>query len=184
LPGRKTDVADAAWLAELLEHGLLRGSLVPPAAIRELGDLTRYPKRLIQAHSAEVQRIHKTLQDAGIKQGLGGRRRGWGLGPGDAGRPGRRERDPKVLAELATGRLRTKLTQLRQAPAGPLRGPSWAAGAPGPWALEQLEASIAELDTQVDRVLAHSPRLGTGWTPSPGWRSGPWRRSLARSGWT
>jgi transposase len=57
LPGRKTDVADAAWLAELLEHGLLRGSFVPPPVIRELRDLTRYRKRLIQAHSAECQRI-------------------------------------------------------------------------------------------------------------------------------
>jgi transposase len=54
LPGRKTDVCDAAWLAELLEHGLLRGSFVPPAPIRELRDLTRYRKRLIQAHTAEV----------------------------------------------------------------------------------------------------------------------------------
>jgi transposase len=67
LPGRKTDVADAAWLAELLEHGLLRGSFGPPAAIRELRDLTRYRKRLIQAHGAEVQRVQKTLEDAGIK---------------------------------------------------------------------------------------------------------------------
>jgi transposase len=67
LPGRKTDVCDAAWLAELLEHGLLRGSFVPPAPIRELRDLTRYRKRLIQAHAAESQRVQKTLEDAGIK---------------------------------------------------------------------------------------------------------------------
>jgi hypothetical protein len=67
LPGRKTDVADAEWLAELLEHGLLPSSFVPPAAIRELRDLTRYRKRLIQAHTSECQRIHKTLEDAGIK---------------------------------------------------------------------------------------------------------------------
>ena len=67
VPGRKTDVADAAWLAELLEHGLLRGSFVPPAPIRELRDLTRYRKRLIQAHTAEVQRVQKSLEDAGIK---------------------------------------------------------------------------------------------------------------------
>ena len=66
LPGRKTDVCDAAWLAELLEHGLLRGSFVPPAAIRELRDLTRYRKRLIQAHAAEGQRVQKTLEDASI----------------------------------------------------------------------------------------------------------------------
>ena len=67
VPGRKTDLADAAWLAELLEHGLLRSSFVPPAAIRELRDLTRYRKRLIQAHTAEGQRIAKILEDAGIK---------------------------------------------------------------------------------------------------------------------
>ena len=71
LPGRKTDVGDAAWLAELLECGLLRGSFVPPPAIRQLRDLSRYRKRLIQAHSAECQRVQKTLEDAGIKQGLG-----------------------------------------------------------------------------------------------------------------
>ena len=67
LPGRKTDVADAEWLAELLEHGLLRSSFVPPVAIRELRDLTRYRKRMVQAHTSECQRIHKTSEDAGIK---------------------------------------------------------------------------------------------------------------------
>ena len=67
LPGRKTDVCDAAWLAELLEHGLLRGSFVPPASIRELRDLIRYRKRLVQAHGSEGQRIQKTLEDAAIK---------------------------------------------------------------------------------------------------------------------
>ena len=67
VPGRKSDVADAAWLAELLEHGLLRGSFVPPRVIRELRDLTRYRKRLVQAHTSEGQRIAKILEDAGIK---------------------------------------------------------------------------------------------------------------------
>jgi len=67
VPGRKTDVADAAWLAELMEHGLLRGSFVPPRAIRELRDLTRYRKRLVQTHTSEGQRIAKILEDAGIK---------------------------------------------------------------------------------------------------------------------
>jgi transposase len=109
LPGRKTDVGDAAWLAELLEHGLLRGSFVPPPAIRQLRDLTRYRKRLIQAHSAECQRIQKTLQDAGIKLdsvaadilGVSGRAMLRALVAG--------ERDPGVLAQLAKGRLRVKL---------------------------------------------------------------------------
>jgi transposase len=67
LPGRKSDVADAEWLAELLEHGLLRSSFVPPAEIRQLRDLTRYRKRLVQEHTSECQRVQKTLEDAGIK---------------------------------------------------------------------------------------------------------------------
>ena len=102
-------------LPGLLECGLLRGSFVPPPAIRELRDLTRYRKRLIQAHSAEGQRIQKTLQDAGIKLdsvaadilGVSGRAMLTALVAG--------QRDPKVLAELAKGRLRAKLPQLRQA---------------------------------------------------------------------
>jgi transposase len=87
LPGRKTDMADPAWLAELLEHGLLRGSFVPPVAIRELRDLTRYRKRRIQVHTAECQRVQQTLEDAGINwtrwppTWLGSR-------AGNAGRPG------------------------------------------------------------------------------------------------
>jgi transposase len=88
LPGRKTDVADAAWLAELLEHGLLRGSFVPPAAIRQLRDLTRYRKRpLPDPH----RRGPAHPQDPGGRRdqaGFGGRRRGWGFGPGHAGCPG------------------------------------------------------------------------------------------------
>jgi transposase len=154
LPGRKTDVCDAAWLAELLEHGLLRGSFVPPAAIRQLRDLTRYRKRLIQTHSAECQRIHKTLEDAGIKLdsvaadvlGVSGRAMLAALVGG--------ERDPEVLAELARGRLRTKLPQLRQALRGRfsdhhalLVGLSLAH-------LEHLEGAIAALDTEVDQVIS------------------------------
>jgi transposase len=154
LPGRKTDVCDAAWLAELLEHGLLRGSFVPPAAIRQLRDLTRYRKRLIQTHSAECQRIQKTLEDAGIKLdsvaadvlGVSGRAMLTALING--------ERDPGVLAELAKGRLRAKLPQLRQA----LRGRFGAHHALlirlALEHLEQLEGSIATLDTHIDRVLA------------------------------
>ena len=110
-----TDVGDAAWLCELLECGLLRGSFVPPAAIRQLRDLVRYRKRLIQAHGAEVQRVQKILEDASIKLGsvatdvlgVSGRAILKALVAG--------ERDPKTLAELAKGKLRKKLPQLRQA---------------------------------------------------------------------
>jgi transposase len=154
LPGRKTDVADAAWLAELLEHGLLRGSFVPPKAIRELRDLTRYRKRLIQAHTAECQRVQKTLEDAGIKLdsvaadvlGVSGRAM---LGALVAG-----ERDPKVLAELARGRLRKKLPLLRQALRGRFGDHHALLVRLALDHLEHLEGAIAALDTEVDRVIA------------------------------
>jgi transposase len=121
VPGRKTDMADAAWLAELLEHGLLRSSFVPPPAIRELHDLTRYRKRLIQTHTAEEQRAHKTLEDAGIKLesvasdifGVSGRQMLAALTAG--------ERDPATLAELAKGALRNKIPCCaRRCVAGPV----------------------------------------------------------------
>ncbi len=67
VPGRKTDVADAAWICQLVEHGLVRPSFVPPKPIRQLRDLTRYRKALIEERSREIQRLHKVLEDAGIK---------------------------------------------------------------------------------------------------------------------
>jgi transposase len=161
LPGRKSDVLDAEWLAELLEHGLLRGSFVPPPAIRELRDLTRYRKRLIQAHTSECQRIQKTLEDAGIKLdsvasdvlGVSGRAMLAALIAG--------ERDPEVLAELAKGVLRRKIPALRQALRG--RFGEHHALLIG-LCLDHtahLEASIARLDQQVDTVFAaHTSEAG------------------------
>ena len=67
VPGRKTDVQDCVWIAQLLEHGLLRGSFLPPAPIRELRDLARYRKILIQDRTREANRLHKLLEDTGIK---------------------------------------------------------------------------------------------------------------------
>jgi transposase len=154
LPGRKTDVADAAWLAELLEHGLLRGSFVPPPTIRQLRDLTRYRKKLIQAHTAETQRVHKTLEDAGIKLdsvaadvlGVSGRAMLAALVAG--------ERDPLVLAELARGKLRTKLPQLRQALRGRFSEHHALLVGLSLSHLEHLERAIARLDARVDEVIA------------------------------
>jgi transposase len=154
LPGRKTDVGDAAWLAELLEHGLLRGSFVPPAAIRELRDLTRYRKRLIQAHTAEAQRIQKTLEDAGIKLdsvasdvlGVSGRAMLAALVAG--------ERDPEVLAGLAKGRLRAKLPELRQALRGRFADHHALLLRLALGHVEHLEGAIAALDRRVDQVIA------------------------------
>lgn len=115
VPGRKTDASDAQWLCQLLEHGLLRGSFVPPKPIRELRDLTRYRKTLIKERQREANRLHKVLEDAGIKLssvasdvlGVSGRSMVEALIEGEG--------DPEALAELARGRLRAKLPALREA---------------------------------------------------------------------
>ena len=67
VPGRKTDVADAAWGAQLIEHGLVRPSFIPPRPTREQRDLTRYRKSVIEERGREVQRLHKVLEDSGVK---------------------------------------------------------------------------------------------------------------------
>jgi len=121
VPGRKTDVKDAEWICQLVEHGLVRASFVPPRDIRELRDLTRYRKALIQERTREVQRLDKILQDAGVKLssvaseviGASGRAMLAGLVEGT--------HDPAVLADLAKGRLRKKLPQLREALEGRFR---------------------------------------------------------------
>lgn len=115
VPGRKTDVSDAEWIAQLLECGLLRGSFVPPRAVRELRDLTRHRAQLAGEHTRVANRIHKLLEDANIKLGavasdllgVSGRTMLRALLDG--------ENDPQRLAELARGQLRKKLPQLRLA---------------------------------------------------------------------
>jgi transposase len=115
VPGRKTDVSDAAWICQLAEAGLLRASFVPPKPIRQLRNLTRYRKAQIQERSREANRLHKALEDTGIKLdcvasdilGKSGRDMLDALVAGTT--------DPQVLAELARGRLRAKLPQLRAA---------------------------------------------------------------------
>jgi transposase len=161
LPGRKSDVLDAEWLAELLEHGLLRASFVPPPAIRELRDLTRYRKRLIQAHTAETQRIQKTLEDAGIKLdsvasdvlGASGRAMLDALIAG--------ERDPVVLAELARGTLRRKIPALRQALRGRFRDHHALLIGLCREHTDYLDAAIARLDERIDALIAeHTSEAG------------------------
>ena len=104
LPGRKSDVLDAEWLAELLEHGLLRGSFVPPLAIRELRDLTRYRKRLIQAHTVGVPADPEDPRGRRHQVGLGRLRRARRVGPGDARRAGRRRTRPRGARRAGQGR--------------------------------------------------------------------------------
>src|SRR5262249_46568337 len=118
VPGRKTDVKDSEWLADLLRHGLLRPSFIPPPPIRVLRDLTRYRKSLVELRTQEIHRIHKVLETANLKLGavasnvvgVSGRRMLRAVEAGEA--------DPEVLADLAKGRLREQLPALRLALAG------------------------------------------------------------------
>jgi len=118
VPGRKTDVKDSQWLAQLMEVGLLRGSFLPPEEIRRMRDFTRYQTKLTEERSREKQRLLKVLEAAGVKLdnvasdtfGVSGRLRLDALVVG--------ERDPVVLAGLARGVLRNKTDDLRLALAG------------------------------------------------------------------
>ena len=118
LPGRKSDVSDAAWLAQLGAHGLVRGSFVPPEPIRQLRDLTRTRTAIVRERAREIQRLEKLLEDAGIKlsavatdiTGVSGRAMLEALIEG--------QRDPVVLADLAKRRLRSKIPELTEALTG------------------------------------------------------------------
>lgn len=115
VPGRKTDIKDSEWIADLLRHGLLRASFIPPAPIRELRDLTRYRKTLIQERTQEINRLQKVLETANVKLaavvsdvlGQSGRAMLNALVGGTT--------DAAALGDLALGRLRKKLPELREA---------------------------------------------------------------------
>jgi transposase len=145
VPGRKTDTIDAAWIAQLLACGLLKGSFVPPRPIRELRDLTRYRKALIFERNRAINRLHKILADAGIKlscvatdvMGVSGRAMMRALIDGHA--------DPDALAELAKGKLRRKLPELRKA----LEGRFHAHHA---FLLERMLAHIQDLEDDIQAI--------------------------------
>lgn len=153
VPGRKTDVQDSAWIAQLLEHGLVRGSFVPPRPIRELRDLTRYRKVLIQERTREANRLHKVLEDAGIKLatvasdvlGVSGRAMLQALVSGTT--------DAAVLADLARGRLRSKLPALQQALRGRFRTHHAFLVGQLLAHLDYLDEAILTMGTQVEEQL-------------------------------
>jgi transposase len=168
LPGRKTDVADAAWIAQLLECGLLRGSFVPPAPIRELRDLTRYRKALVQDRTREANRLHKVLEDAGIKLatvatdilGASGRAMLAALVEGTT--------DPTLLADLARGALRKKLPALRQALTGRFRAHHAFLVAHILATLEYLEEAVTGLSQEIACRLAPYTAAATRLRTIPG----------------
>jgi transposase len=121
VPGRKTDVRDAEWIADLLQHGLLTGSLIPSTPQRELRDLTRYRVSLVEERSRVVNRLQKTLEDTNLKLG--------NVVTDILGKSGRAmleallsgQTDPVALADLARGRLKAKRAELEAALVGTLR---------------------------------------------------------------
>ena len=154
VPGRKTDVKDSEWLAQLLEWGLLRSSLVPPPPLRELRDLTRYRKHQIAERTQEINRLHRMLQDAGVKlasvvsdvMGVSGRAMLEALVAGAT--------DPDAVAELARGRLRQKLPLLRRALQGRFRRHHAVLVGHMLSKIEFLEEAIATLTAEIDERLA------------------------------
>jgi len=153
VPGRKTDAQDGSWIAQLLECGLLRGSFVPPRPIREIRDLTRYRKRLIQQRTEEVLRLHGVLQRAGIKlssvarniMGVSGRAMLDALVEG--------KQDAAAMSELARGALRGKIPLLQKALQGNFTAHHGLMVSHMLGHIDYLEETIAALSKEVDRKL-------------------------------
>jgi transposase len=152
VPGRKTDVKDAAWLAELLQHGLLRASFIPPVAQRELRDLTRYRRTFLRERVTLSNRVQKLLEEANSKlaavasdiMGVSGRAI---LAALLAGHP-----DPHALAELAKGRLRSKREPLAKALEGRVKPHHRLVLTELLCQIDGLEDTITHFDAQIQAI--------------------------------
>jgi transposase len=152
VPGRKTDIKDAAWLAELLPHGLLRASFIPPVAQRELRDLTRYRSTFIRERVTLINRVQKLLEDANIKlaavasdiMGVSGRAILAALIAGHT--------DPHTLAELAKGRLRSKREPLAKALEGRVKPHHRFVLTELLCQIDSLDETIARFDAQIQEI--------------------------------
>jgi transposase len=153
VPGRKTDVADSQWGTQLLEHGLVRPSFIPPKPFRQLRDLTRYRRVVIEERGRESQRLHKVLEDAGIKLSSvaskvltkSGREMIDALIAG--------QRDPDALAEMAKGRMRSKIPQLHDAMVGRFDEHHALICKAMLARIDQADATIHELTDAIDVLL-------------------------------
>jgi transposase len=153
VPGRKTDVKDAEWIADLLRHGLLRASFIPDRAQREARELVRYRRTVIEQRAHDVQRIQKVLEGANIKlsdvasdiMGASGRAMLQRLIEG--------EEDPVVLSQLAQKALRKKQCQLQEALAGTVGAHQRSMLRHLLDHVEFLEQQIAELDRQIEELM-------------------------------
>ena len=154
VPGRKTDQKDAEWIAKLVQHGLVRPSYVPTAELRDLRDLVRYRRSLVNARSAERNRLQKVLQTANVKLasvasdvfGKSGMKMLRAMANG--------ETDPAVLASLAEGLLRKKLGELRVALDGRLREHHRFMLRQQLQRLDDADAMVAAVEAEIERRLA------------------------------
>jgi transposase len=161
VPGRKTDVKDAEWIADLLRHGLIQGSFVPDRRQRQLRELTRYRTSLVQERAAEVNRLQKTLEAANIKlasvasdlQGRSAREMLDALVAGTS--------DTRALAELARGRMREKLPQLERALRGCFAEHQRFLVAQQLAHLDFLDEAIAQISAEVGERLSPFEREAT-----------------------
>ncbi|WP_269506476.1 IS110 family transposase [Burkholderia sp. IMCC1007] len=168
VPGRKTDVNDAMWIADLLAHGLIRASFVPPAAIQELRDLTRTRKQLVREISQHSLRIQKVLEDANLKLGS--------VLSDVLGQSGRAmlkaivagESDPERLAALAQGNARKKSAELREALRGHITEHHRTMLRLHLEVIGALEHTLAELDAAVGKALTPIRQRARLLTTIPG----------------
>lgn len=153
VPGRKTDVNDAQWIGELLQHGLLKASFIPPVEQRDLRDLVRYRTQLIQERAREINRVQKVLEDANVKLGS--------VASNVLGVSGRDmleqliagQEDPTQLAQLARGQLRKKISELERALRGRVRDVHRLLLKLHLEHIDDITAKIAALNEEIDRLM-------------------------------
>ena len=168
VPGRKTDTKDCEWIADLLQHGLLKGSFVPPTPIQDLRDLTRYRAELRQSQNRVANRIQKLLEQANVKLssvvsdtlGVSGRHMLEAIIAG--------QNDPQQLAQLARGQLKKKIPQLQQALAGRIREHHRFLLAEYLDEWNTLEKRIRHIESEIDTRVHPFESAVTLWQTVPG----------------
>jgi len=183
VPGRKTDVKDCEWIAQLLRHGLIKGSFIPPKPIRELRDLTRYRQKLIEQKSSELNRLQKFLEDANIKlasvvsdiHGQSAQEMIQHLIQNDL--------NPHEMADLAKKRLRSKLSELEMALEGILTDHHRMLFKLSLQMIASYEEAIEKLNEEIDRRMELYRETSERLQTIPGVKKSLLRPSLPKSGW-
>lgn len=173
VPGHKTDIKDAEWIADLLQHGLLRPSFIPPLAQRQLRELTRYRSTLVAERARLVNRLHKLLEDTNLKltavvtnvTGVSARAMLEALLAG--------ETDPTALAALARGKLRKKRAQLEQALEGRFQAHHRFLLTTQLAHLDDLDAYITACDREIAQALSHEAAQAPAQEPCREEQNGP-----------